>query len=314
MSEQVWYRGESAGGPVATPGGGAIHDLGDGVYYTSDRDVAKNYADTRAHKQGDPGLSRAYVVSVDMAQMRVLDLTRDPRWSAYLGSRPAGSLTVEQMIRMANENYGRFFNHYVAQNRIDLRSYDAVVGPEFVRGGTQLCILLKNGQQTPLHEAIRNKSTLYYSGGKDVAPPTPQQSGVMPATPDVLRMRNPLRRAAGVQGAAAAIGVALGSAIQWLGDVGIERRVRQELETTHARAIETILGRGDGVLVIVSLEEWGTPDDLGRRARSFLGAYVRGGKTEEAALTAWRTEAKLLTGPAPGWRAFERYAWMPPAA
>jgi hypothetical protein len=313
--DQVWYRGEAEGGSVSKPGGGAIHDLGDGVYYTSDREVAKTYADTRAADLGGRQFARAYQVSIDVSRLRVLDLTKDLRWNTYLQSRPAGSLTVEQMIRLANENYGRFFESFLAQNKIDLRSYDAVIGPEFVRGNNQLCVLLKNGKQTDLHRTIRAGSTLYYSGGREVEVPPmgPTPVGFAPATQEILRMNSPVRRAAGVQAAAAAAGVALGEAIQWLGDVGIARRVRQEIETTNARAIENIFARGEGVLVIVRLEEWGTPDDLGRRARGLLSVSVQGGKTEQTALTAWQTQPKLLAGPAPGWRSFEKYAWLPPA-
>lgn len=311
MGEQTWYRGEAAGGPASKPGGGSIHDLGEGVYYTDDPNVAKRYADTRAGKLGKPETASAYSVAIDMSSMRVLDLTRDPRWSSFLRT-PIGSQTPEQLIRMANENYGRFFEVFLLQNKINLANYDAVIAQEFVRSGNQLCILLKNGRQTDLHNAIRSKSVLFYKGGIEIKPPSPT---IVPAptTQDIFRMKSPARRAAGVQGAAAAVGVALGTAIQWLGDVGIQRRVREEIETTHAKAVENILARGDGILVIVSLQEWGKADDLGRRARSLLAVYVRGGASEAAALRSWQTEAKLLVGPASGWRAFEQYAWVPPA-
>jgi hypothetical protein len=76
--------------------------------------------------------------------------------------------------------------------------------------------------------------------------------------------------------------------------------------------VQAILNRGDGVLVIVRLEEWIIPDFNGMRARSLLSVDVAGGRTQEAALNEWRSTPKLLKGPAPGWQSFERYNWIPP--
>ena len=111
----------------------------------------------------------------------------------------------------------------------------------------------------------------------------------------------------------ALLGQLLGVAIQSLGDAAIRRRVQNELTTTHAKAIERILARGEGVLVIISMQEWIQADDNDMRARNLLSVSVQGGCTQEAALQTWRSMARLLPGPAKGWRAFEQYAWIDPS-
>ncbi|MEZ5590061.1 MAG: hypothetical protein R3F53_04895 [Gammaproteobacteria bacterium] len=130
---------------------------------------------------------------------------------------------------MANENYGRFFNTFVTQHKINLKQYNAIIGPEFVRGGKQLCILLKNGQQTLLHAQLRASYQLYYQGGKEMAPrpvTAPNAaSAIPPSAVKILRPASGLRRAAGNQAAAAMVGVAPGGLALWLGGKGIEMKI-----------------------------------------------------------------------------------------
>jgi hypothetical protein len=111
----------------------------------------------------------------------------------------------------------------------------------------------------------------------------------------------------------AMIGTMVGGAIQSLGDVGIRWRVEKELQTTHAAAIERILGRGDGVLIIIRMQEWRIPDWNGQRARSLIGVSVEGGPTQAEALKNWRGTPRMMTGPALGWRSYEQYAWIDPS-
>jgi hypothetical protein len=58
---------------------------------------------------------------------------------------------------MANENYGRFFEQFVRVNKIRIKEYDAVIGPECVRGGSQLAILHEDGRPSPLAIKIRGR-------------------------------------------------------------------------------------------------------------------------------------------------------------
>src|SRR5262245_47090783 len=89
MSE-TWYRGEGAGVEPGKPGG-ALHDLGDGLYFTDTEDVAWQYAKIRA-----PGYKeyRVWQVTVDRQTLgRVLDLTTDPRWVKFMGEPMAPGST-----------------------------------------------------------------------------------------------------------------------------------------------------------------------------------------------------------------------------
>jgi hypothetical protein len=136
---ETWYRGEAVGVGPAKPGA-HLHDFGDGLYLTDSPQVAGQYAVTRA---GDkPLTARTLSVTMEPERLgRVLDLTKDTRWQAFLKSRATPqSLTNEELIRLANENYAPLFEDFVKVNKIPLDTYDAVKGPEFVRGGTQLCI------------------------------------------------------------------------------------------------------------------------------------------------------------------------------
>lgn len=135
---ETWFRGEASGLGPARPGG-APHDLGDGLYLTDRSDVAQLYAETRAAGRATAG--RVMSATFERRILgRVLDLTQDVRWQRFLQTRTPSGQTFAQLIRAANENYGRLFDNFVQANNINLAEYDAILGPEFVRGGTQLCI------------------------------------------------------------------------------------------------------------------------------------------------------------------------------
>ena len=67
-----------------------------------------------------------------------------------------------------------------------------------------------------------------------------------------------------------------------LDDIGISRRVDQEIATTHKATIEEALTSGKGVLVIIRLQEWARPNELGMRARAYLGVYIETGPHKHA--------------------------------
>ena len=83
---------------------------------------------------------------------RVLDLTMDSRWHKFMTephvprdepSGPAEKSPGSPEIK--HELYAEFFKEFQTKNKIDINGYDAVIGPEYVRGGKQLNILHKNG-------------------------------------------------------------------------------------------------------------------------------------------------------------------------
>jgi hypothetical protein len=137
---ETWFRGEGTGVAPSKPGG-SVHDFGDGLYLTNSADVASQYADTRAASQkGSSPLVRSG--SFERTELgRVLDLTQNAQWQSYLSSRPiTNGDTIETLIRRGNENYWTFFNDFLKSNKLSLNNYDTIIGPEFVRGGTQACI------------------------------------------------------------------------------------------------------------------------------------------------------------------------------
>lgn len=149
----IWYRGEMEGGDRSTPGG-SIHDFGDGLYFTDDLNVARLYASTRC--PGNAALQRVYSVDIDDGELGILlDLRHNDGWTNLLQAPQGASFTTLSLIRMANENYGRFFQFFVDHCQIDLRQYDAVIGGEYVRGGNQLCILDNNGRGLALQQRLR---------------------------------------------------------------------------------------------------------------------------------------------------------------
>jgi hypothetical protein len=138
LARETWWRGAGQGVAPASPGG-VVHDFGDGLYLTTEETVARQYATLRAGEKGTPQL---FKIDLERAGLgRVLDLTKDARWAQFM-SKPAfpGGPTHQSLIEMANENYSRFFRAFVSENKINLGEVDAVIGPEYVRGGTQVCI------------------------------------------------------------------------------------------------------------------------------------------------------------------------------
>jgi hypothetical protein len=159
-SYETWYRGEGVGVAPSKPGGN-LHDLGDGLYLSDKEDVALQYAKVRAPGEKSFQLLE---VTVERASLgRVLDLTTDSRWAKFMtqpmvpgSANPQLSKSGLDFLRIKYELYGQFFEELLGANKIDIKTYDAVVGPEYVRGGKQLCILLKNGLPTPLTARIRS--------------------------------------------------------------------------------------------------------------------------------------------------------------
>ena len=153
---ETWYRGEGAGVAPAKPGGHE-HDFGDGMYLTDTLSVAEVYAKRRAT---EPGNQRVYGLTVERQKFgRVLDLTADSRWSAFMmdnksDKRLMGKSRLDY-LRIKQELYGQFFTEFRKKYKISLDDYDAVIGPEYNLGGKQLCILHKNGTPSALTVKIR---------------------------------------------------------------------------------------------------------------------------------------------------------------
>jgi hypothetical protein len=159
MGNETWFRGEGVG-VAPNPAGKNLLDYGDGLYLSDKEDVALQYAKLRA--PGDKSW-QVLQATIDRQSLgRVLDLTTDPRWQKFM-SRPMYPGTNNanlnrsrlEYVRMKNELYSQFFKEFQQAHNIDIKDFDAVVGPEYVRGGKQLCILNKGGFPTRLSARIR---------------------------------------------------------------------------------------------------------------------------------------------------------------
>jgi Domain of unknown function (DUF4157) len=136
----TWYRGQAPGVGPAVPEG-FVHDFGDGLYLTNDPAVAAQYAATRGAETGATGTGEVLSATFERAMLgRVLDLTQDARWAALMRTPAPGVGNYEGLIRLANENYWRFFEQFLRANGLSLESFDTIIGPEYVRGGNQACI------------------------------------------------------------------------------------------------------------------------------------------------------------------------------
>jgi hypothetical protein len=140
IQRDIWYRGEGIGVAPAAPGS-VIHDFGDGLYMTDSPAVAAEYA---ALRSGSMQGSAPLVLSANIESStlgRVLNLLSDARWQQFLAESPIpGGPTHQALIQMANENYEPIFQAFLQRNNLHLENFDAVIGQEFVRGGTQICV------------------------------------------------------------------------------------------------------------------------------------------------------------------------------
>jgi hypothetical protein len=151
---EIWYRGEGVGVPPAKAGG-FLHDFGDGVYFTDQERVAKIYAQRRAPTPAD---QRVWMVGLDRSTLgRVLDLTLDSRWHQFMNTKDrmlAGKTRLDY-LKIKHELYDQFFREFLSVHKININSYDVVIGQEYNLGGKQLCILHKNGQPAKLVARVR---------------------------------------------------------------------------------------------------------------------------------------------------------------
>lgn len=170
---ETWFRGE-AEGVMPARAGGVIHDFGDGLYLTNDSQVAGEYARLRAGEQPETG--RVLGATFARAELgRVLDLNQDVRWQQFVRTPSPGGITYEQLIRQANENYSRFFGAFLQQNNLRLEDFDTVIGPEYVRGGTQMCIRNPSiaGRIRAFLQPLTPQRPLNQGSGASLTGPTP---------------------------------------------------------------------------------------------------------------------------------------------
>ncbi len=313
---ELWFRGEAAGGPVSTPGG-SIHDFGDGMYLTDRFDVAKMYAETRT-SQVDKQVVVAVIIGPDTVRSdRILDLRTDARWKAHF-AQPGGERVLELLeTGRMNEIYGKTFDSFLKANNLSRSQFDVIIGPEYVRGGSQMCIVQHGSAPSQLSIQLRSQFKPAMVGS--VGPP-PKAQYRAPEIRSVSRPislgenftmpNNPLRRMARNQNAVAAIGIAFESGMFWLQQKGIAREVRRRLETDYRDYVQQALNRGEGVLAIIYMDEWVLPDVNGFHPKMMVGLAVQSGSTQAEAMERYRSRPNLTPGPSANCRLYETYQWI----
>lgn len=135
LVEESWYHGY-ADHPDAKPiaDGRAVHDLGDGLYFSDHLDVANVYAGRRAKDVGDLSAQRVVERTFDPDKLgRVLDLTKEPEFMDVFN-------VVSTGIKVSGEPYRNILNGFLRKKGLTLESFDFVIGPEGALGGRQICV------------------------------------------------------------------------------------------------------------------------------------------------------------------------------
>lgn len=316
----TWYRGESTGAELAMHGG-FVHDLGDGMYFTDDLQVAYVYANKRVKEAGGQG--RVLRIELGNTQLgRVLDLRTDPRWASFV--RP-----IESHIRASNENYGRSFQDFLNFHKIDLNQYDAVIGKEYLNGGIQLCILNRNGQTSPLARMVRGSMEslsgtveftprpmqidraslgVWWQGRKGAAP-NPNGNAVQEFN-EYTRQFYGQQRA--MENGAALFGQLLAGAIHRGNRWAVRTQVNDQLAEKYQPQIANYFAQGKGVLVVMLIQEPEREDVNGYRSQVLRSVILVPGATLEGSLREWKSTNSMTVGPDRNCRLVEDYLWLDP--
>ena len=163
---EKWYRGEAPGVGRARIGG-SVHDLTDGLYFTDSADAAQGYADLRAGKAGGGNVLE---VSFERRSIgKVLDLPKMAAWEKFLSSKPPvasmGSTWREYMAR-GTEPYNGGFRTFLAQQKLKLGDYDAIVAEDLIRNPSTRQLVIVNEKV-----AERIDDRLVRHVGPNAAPP-----------------------------------------------------------------------------------------------------------------------------------------------
>jgi hypothetical protein len=133
----VLYRGTTYRFRLGDPSdelGGIRHDLGPGIYFTDDPKLAATYAKEVRGTSDEPGIMlKAELAVEDLGN--TLDLVNGPfagRWDDL--AEQAGK------VGLWNEKYLNLLNGFLNEIGHKLDDFDTIIGPEYLRGGSQFRI------------------------------------------------------------------------------------------------------------------------------------------------------------------------------
>jgi len=106
-------------------------------------------------------------------------------------------------------------------------------------------------------------------------------------------------------------GVKLASKLlSWLSDQGLQANIQTKLNSLQSQVDAQMPAVGGGVLVVVTIQQWATPDTNGYVARSLIGGFVAGSAgSPELALKNYLNTAQLEPAPPDGWVLRHIYFW-----
>jgi len=135
-----------------------VHDLGDGVYMTFDSELAVRYAQERrvqvqALERGAPGI--VLRVEAEPSELgRVLDFYNNrglrAEWESFLHHQAGGEFVLRGGPA---EMYNAHFENWLWTKGIAPEQFDVIIGPEYIRGGSQVCIRNENIADSLLRKA-----------------------------------------------------------------------------------------------------------------------------------------------------------------
>lgn len=314
----MWHRGQSSIHTTSTSGG-HIHDFGEGLYLADSKKVAEIYAKTRAAENG--GKPRVLSVDINFNNLKILDLNKDPRWKKFI-NEPAipnnPNSTPKSLIKLANENYGRMFKAFLKANKINRSQYDAVIGPEFVRGGNQMAILFhgKNKMSNKAASVVMKLYGVHNPTSKKqpkVTKPIQHQISKNTSSIKTSTFRRGVRGVVARQAGAEMLAQAACKTMEYVGDYFIDSRI-EKYKANHAEAINRIHARGDGALIVIKMKEWSVADFNQNRVHNLLGVYLSSGKSRLTAISSWHDpmQPKLTEVASKGWRSYYDYIWLAP--
>ena len=141
----VLYRGTVHQWAEGSRPGAHIHDLGDGMYMTPNKELGVRYAQERrlevqASNPGTPGVVFGARVAPDELG-RTFDFFNDRKlrqaWEDYLRKQPLGDVVMKGG---STELYNGYFESWLKSLGKSLDDFDTIIGPEYTRGGAQVCV------------------------------------------------------------------------------------------------------------------------------------------------------------------------------
>src|SRR5262249_17267283 len=150
------------------------HDLGPGMYMTFDPELAVRYAqirrvDVQALEPGAPGI--VLQVEAEVSELgRVLDFYHDSAlrsdWETFVSGQRLGDVVLEGGPAKV---YNLYLENWLRSRGTSTENFDVIIGPEYHRGGTQVCI-----RNNDIADRLVRRATEWARAHEPLAPAYPE--------------------------------------------------------------------------------------------------------------------------------------------